>query len=75
MTDEELYLMAKELGAPYHLLKETARLKRLPVVRLSRLLIDRHLQSRAADRVSTCVARRRSTLRLAASPRPPTPRS
>lgn len=32
MTDEELYLMAKELGAPYHLLKETARLKRLPVV-------------------------------------------
>lgn len=24
--------MAKELGAPYHLLKETARLKRLPVV-------------------------------------------
>jgi pyridoxal 5'-phosphate synthase pdxS subunit len=33
MTDEELYLMAKELGAPYHLLKETARLKRLPVVR------------------------------------------
>lgn len=32
MTDEELYAFAKELGAPYHLLKETARLKRLPVV-------------------------------------------
>ncbi|CDZ96887.1 vitamin b6 biosynthesis protein [Phaffia rhodozyma] len=32
MTDEELYSFAKELQAPYHLLKETARLKRLPVV-------------------------------------------
>jgi pyridoxal 5'-phosphate synthase pdxS subunit len=32
MNDEELYAYAKELGAPYHLLKETARLKRLPVV-------------------------------------------
>ena len=32
MTDEELYTFAKELSAPYHLLKETARLKRLPVV-------------------------------------------
>lgn len=32
MTDEELYAFAKELSAPYHLLKETARLKRLPVV-------------------------------------------
>ncbi|KAI9028560.1 SOR/SNZ family-domain-containing protein [Hyaloraphidium curvatum] len=32
MTDEELYTYAKELGAPYHLLKETARLGRLPVV-------------------------------------------
>lgn len=39
MTDEELYLMAKELGAPYHLLKETARLKRLPVVRLPSTLM------------------------------------
>lgn len=32
MTDEELYAYAKEIQAPYHLLKETARLGRLPVV-------------------------------------------
>lgn len=32
MSDDELYAFAKELSAPYHLLKETARLKRLPVV-------------------------------------------
>jgi pyridoxal 5'-phosphate synthase pdxS subunit len=32
MSEEELYAFAKELQAPYHLLKETARLKRLPVV-------------------------------------------
>ncbi|CAO1624619.1 unnamed protein product [Jaminaea pallidilutea] len=32
MSDEELYTYAKEISAPYHLLKETARLKRLPVV-------------------------------------------
>ena len=32
MTDEELYTYAKELQAPYNLLKETARLGRLPVV-------------------------------------------
>jgi pyridoxal 5'-phosphate synthase pdxS subunit len=32
MSDEELYVLAKEISAPYHLLKETARLKRLPVV-------------------------------------------
>lgn len=32
MNDEELYVMAKEIRAPYELLKETARLKRLPVV-------------------------------------------
>jgi len=32
MTDEELYTYAKEIQAPYHLLKETARLKKLPVV-------------------------------------------
>jgi len=32
MNDEELYAFARELQAPYHLLKETARLKRLPVV-------------------------------------------
>lgn len=32
MSDEELYSFAKEIQAPYHLLKETARLKRLPVV-------------------------------------------
>ncbi|TFK55190.1 vitamin B6 biosynthesis protein [Heliocybe sulcata] len=32
MSEEELYLFAKEIGAPYHLLKETSRLKRLPVV-------------------------------------------
>lgn len=32
MNDEELYAFAKEIQAPFHLLKETARLKRLPVV-------------------------------------------
>ncbi|RUS16406.1 pyridoxine biosynthesis protein pyroA [Endogone sp. FLAS-F59071] len=32
MGDEELYAYAKELQAPYHLLKETAKLGRLPVV-------------------------------------------
>jgi len=32
MSDEEMYVMAKEIGAPFELLKETAKLKRLPVV-------------------------------------------
>lgn len=32
MSDEELYAFAKEIQAPFHLLKEVARLKRLPVV-------------------------------------------
>ncbi|KAI0312469.1 vitamin B6 biosynthesis protein [Amylostereum chailletii] len=32
MTEEELYAYAKDIQAPYHLLRETARLKRLPVV-------------------------------------------
>lgn len=32
LSDEELYVMAKEIGAPFDLLKETARLGRLPVV-------------------------------------------
>jgi len=32
MNEEELFAYAKEIQAPYHLLKETARLKRLPVV-------------------------------------------
>lgn len=32
MSDEELYAYAKEIQAPFHLLKEAARLKRLPVV-------------------------------------------
>ena len=32
LSDEELYVMAKEIGAPFELLKETARLGRLPVV-------------------------------------------
>lgn len=32
MSEEELYSFAKEIQAPFHLLKETARLKRLPVV-------------------------------------------
>ena len=32
MSDDELYSYAREIGAPFHLLKETARLKRLPVV-------------------------------------------
>lgn len=32
MSEEELYVLAKDIRAPFHLLKETARLKRLPVV-------------------------------------------
>jgi len=32
MGEEELYAYAKDIQAPFHLLKETARLKRLPVV-------------------------------------------
>jgi len=32
MSEEELYAFARDLQAPFHLLKETARLKRLPVV-------------------------------------------
>ncbi|RPB05694.1 vitamin B6 biosynthesis protein [Choiromyces venosus 120613-1] len=32
MSDEELYVYAKEISAPYDLLKETAKLGRLPVV-------------------------------------------
>ena len=40
MSDDELYAFAKELAAPYHLLKETARLKRLPVVSLVRSLTE-----------------------------------
>ncbi|KAF9920208.1 Pyridoxal 5'-phosphate synthase subunit snz1 [Linnemannia zychae] len=32
MDDSELYTYAKEIQAPYHLLKETAKLGRLPVV-------------------------------------------
>jgi pyridoxal 5'-phosphate synthase pdxS subunit len=32
MNEEELFAFAKEMQAPFHLLKETARLKRLPVV-------------------------------------------
>ncbi len=32
MSDTELRVLAKEIGAPFDLLKETAQLKRLPVV-------------------------------------------
>lgn len=32
LDDAELYVMAKEIGAPFELLKETAKLGRLPVV-------------------------------------------
>lgn len=32
MDDVELYTYAKEIGAPYHLLKDTVELGRLPVV-------------------------------------------
>jgi len=32
MGEDELFAFAKEISAPYHLLKETARLKKLPVV-------------------------------------------
>lgn len=32
MSEEELYAYSKDIQAPFHLVKETARLKRLPVV-------------------------------------------
>ncbi|KAK0210364.1 SOR/SNZ family-domain-containing protein [Desarmillaria ectypa] len=32
MSEDELYAYAREIRAPFHLLKETSRLKRLPVV-------------------------------------------
>lgn len=32
MSDQELYAYAKEIRAPYEVLKETAKLGRLPVV-------------------------------------------
>ena len=32
MTEEELFVYAKEIQAPFHLLRETAKLGRLPVV-------------------------------------------
>jgi len=32
MDEDELYLYAKEIGAPFHLVQETAKLGRLPVV-------------------------------------------
>ncbi|KIY72906.1 pyridoxine biosynthesis protein pyroA [Cylindrobasidium torrendii FP15055 ss-10] len=32
MTEEELYAFARDIRAPFHLVKETARLKKLPVV-------------------------------------------
>ena len=32
MDESELYAYAKEISAPFHLLKEVARTKRLPVV-------------------------------------------
>jgi len=32
LTEEELYVFAKDIQAPFHLLKEAARLKHLPVV-------------------------------------------
>ncbi|KAF8717637.1 hypothetical protein AX14_012080 [Amanita brunnescens Koide BX004] len=32
MNEEELYTFAKEIQAPFHLVKETARHKKLPVV-------------------------------------------
>ena len=35
MNEEELFAYAKELGAPYDLLKRTAKLGRLPVVNFS----------------------------------------
>lgn len=53
MTDEELYAFAKELSAPYHLLKETARLKRLPVVSYVLFLSYSDI---SADRMSSFAA-------------------
>lgn len=35
MNEEELYAFAKDIQAPFHLVKETARLKRLPVVKFA----------------------------------------
>jgi pyridoxal 5'-phosphate synthase pdxS subunit len=55
MSDEELYAFAKDLSAPYHLLKETARLKRLPVVSYvpSMLILDESDDRFAAGGVAT----------------------
>jgi pyridoxal 5'-phosphate synthase pdxS subunit len=41
MDETELYAYAKELGAPYHLLKEVARIKKLPVVNFAVRLLPR----------------------------------
>jgi len=53
MSDDELYAFAKELAAPYHLLKETARLKRLPVVSSVHQICDnlfaKYAQCKQAD--------------------------
>jgi pyridoxal biosynthesis lyase PdxS len=49
MSDEELYAFAKEISAPYHLLKETARLRRLPVVSYVHSLSTRIPTSFRAD--------------------------
>lgn len=68
--------MAKELGAPYHLLKETARLKRLPVVSPSSQALDdpgRHQGRRLTP--STPSLSSRSTSLPVESPRPRTLRS
>ncbi len=32
MSEEEMYAFARDIRAPFHLVKETARLKKLPVV-------------------------------------------
>ncbi|KAH8829540.1 SOR/SNZ family-domain-containing protein [Flagelloscypha sp. PMI_526] len=37
LTEEEVYALAKEIQAPFHLLKETARLKKLPTVTFANL--------------------------------------
>ena len=59
MSDEELYAFAKELSAPYHLLKETARLKRLPVVSCVVTFDNRDRANEQVRRWWCCYPRRR----------------
>ena len=53
MADEELMAFAKELGAPYELVKETKELGRMPVVNFAAGR-SRHSRRRGADDATRC---------------------